>query len=138
MCEASDIATLVSTEIHLRVLSCLLRDADSSRLYYFIPQGVLFDEKHQGLCQEDGAHAGSWGCGIGKMFLQLQTHLKPGVLGAPWGEFIAGRPYGATAGNPPAFLPFTLKTGGKKAEDNTLQSQRSQALTELPNLTDSK
>lgn len=112
MCEASDRATLVSTEIHLRVLSCLLRDADSSRLYYFIPQGVLFDEKHQSLCKEDGARAGSWGCGIGKVFLQLQTRLSPGLLGAPWREFGAVCPCRATAGNPPAFLP--LKQVGRK------------------------
>lgn len=80
----SDSATPVSTAIH-QVLSHLLRDAESGRDYDFISQGVLFDERHLGLCQEDGARAGSWSCGIGKVALTMQTWLR------------------ATPANPPAF-----------------------------------
>lgn len=72
------------------------------------------------------------------MTLWLQTWLRPGLPGAAWDELSGGRPYRATPANPPAFPPFTLKTGGKKAEDNTLRSQRSQALTQLPDLADLK
>ena len=99
---------------------------------------MLLDERHLGLCQEDGARAGSWSCGLKKMGLWLQTWPRPGLPGAAWGELGAGCPYRAAPANPPRFPPFTLKTGGKKAEDNTLWSRRSQALTQLPNLTDLK
>lgn len=36
------------------------------------------------------------------------------------------------------FLPLPLKEARRKQRNNALQSQRTQALTQLPNLTDSK
>lgn len=61
--------------------------------------------------------------------------LGPGAAG---GELGASHPYRAAAANPPAFPLFALEIGGKKAESNTFRSQRNQAFTQLPRLTDWK